>query len=137
VDGRSLRINDNAGRMIRWSERLEGRVRPLGWLAVLSALGTLALMPPRGCETAASAPSPAPAVTAVPTPAPDLFAASVRPILRERCAPCHEPGGKMYDKLPFDNRQVIAGHPEGVLKRLKGTDREAVEKWLAGLDPSP
>ena len=37
----------------------------------------------------------------------------------------------MYERLPFDNPQTIATHPEGVLKRLKGEDREAVEKWLA------
>lgn len=67
----------------------------------------------------------------------DLFVSSVRPILVQHCAPCHEPGGKLYDRLPFDQSQVVASHAAGVLKRLKGADREAVEKWLATLPPSP
>jgi hypothetical protein len=65
----------------------------------------------------------------------DAFAATVRPVLQARCAPCHEAGGKMYEKLPFDRAETIASHREGVLKRLKGTDREPVEKWLASLPP--
>ena len=69
-------------------------------------------------------------------PATDAFAATVRPVLAAKCAPCHEPGGKMYGSLPFDKGETIASHPEGVLKRLKGDDRAAVEKWLASL-PQP
>jgi len=63
------------------------------------------------------------------------LATVLRPVLQARCAPCHEPGGKMYEKLPFDRAETIASHREGVLKRLKGADREAVEKWLASLPP--
>ncbi len=77
---------------------------------------------------------------AAPTPATstrmDAFASTVRPMLAAKCAPCHEPGGKMYAKLPFDRPQTISGHAPGVLKRLKGADREAVEKWLASLPAS-
>ena len=86
------------------------------------------------------APAPAAAPAAVPAavePGPDVFAASVRPVLLNRCAPCHEPGGQMYEKLPFDDPGVIAAHPDGVLKRLKDADREAVEKWLASLPEKP
>jgi hypothetical protein len=80
-------------------------------------------------------------VTATPTSVPDAvvtatretsFAASVRPILLSHCAPCHEPGGKMYDRLPFDRAETIASHREGVLRRIKAEDeRAAIEKWLA------
>ena len=42
----------------------------------------------------------------------------------------------MYERLPFDDPKVISGHPEGILKRLKNADREAVEKWLASLPDS-
>lgn len=66
-------------------------------------------------------------------PKPDAFASTIRPLLASRCAPCHEPGGKMYSKLPFDRPETISGHAAGVLKRLKGADREAVERWLASL----
>jgi hypothetical protein len=65
------------------------------------------------------------------------FAASVRPVLQAHCAPCHEPGGKMYERLPFDKGDTIASHRDGVLKRLKGDDRAAVETWLAGLPDAP
>ena len=65
------------------------------------------------------------------------FAASVRPVLQAHCAPCHEPGGKMYDRMPFDRGETIASHREGVLKRLKGGDRAAVETWLANLPEGP
>jgi hypothetical protein len=70
-------------------------------------------------------------------PETDAFTRSVRPVLAARCAPCHEPGGKMYGSLPFDKGETIASHREGVLKRLKGDDRAAVEKWLATLPPQP
>jgi len=39
----------------------------------------------------------------------------------------------MYDKLPFDNPQIVSSHSEGILRRLKGEHREALEKWLASL----
>ena len=109
----------------------------------------LLLLPNRECGGAkspgsASGPAPsvtaaAPAVLAAAAPAAptvsgrDAFTASVRPVLLNRCAPCHEPGGQMYGKLPFDDAGVVSAHPEGVLKRLKDADREAVEKWLAAL----
>ena len=92
--------------------------------------------PPGTSEPAAAFPVATPAAAATPQPGPDVFAGSVRPVLRNRCAPCHEPGGQMYAKLPFDDAAVVAAHPEGVLKRLKDADREAVEKWLAGLPDS-
>ena len=69
------------------------------------------------------------------SPGAEAFAATVRPVLAAKCAPCHEPGGKMYGSLPFDKGETIASHREGVLKRLKGDDRAAVEKWLASLPP--
>jgi hypothetical protein len=68
-----------------------------------------------------------------PTPAASSFAATVRPILKSRCAPCHEPRGQMYVKLPFDDPAVVAAHGEKVLRRLKADDRAAVEAWLKTL----
>lgn len=117
---------------------------------VVSRLGlglamTLLLLPNRECGegkspggatvpvSAVSAAAPVAAPVPSSEPVADAFAASVRPVLLNRCAPCHEPGGQMYERLPFDDRKVIAAHPEGILKRLKDADREAVEKWLASL----
>jgi mono/diheme cytochrome c family protein len=119
-------------------------VRPLGPYFFSGALVLAALGPAGTCrpEKSEALPTPTapPALVSTATPAPraeaDLFQSTVRPVLRGHCAPCHEPGGKMYDRLPFENPQVIADHRAGVLRRLKGEDREAVEKWLATL-PSP
>jgi cytochrome c553 len=82
--------------------------------------------------------TPRPAVAAAPE-APgkaDAFRSTVRPVLAAKCAPCHEPGGKMYSKLPFDRPETISSHASGVLRRLKGADREAVERWLESLPPA-
>ena len=86
-------------------------------------------------EATALVASPAPA-SAVPPASADPFRAIVRPILSQRCGACHDPGGKMYARLPFDDPQVVASHPEGVLRRLKGDDREALQRWFAGLAPA-
>jgi hypothetical protein len=78
-----------------------------------------------------------PAETVRPSsPAGDVFLATVRPILATRCAPCHNPGGKMYARLPFDNPDVVSSHSQGVLRRLNGNDREAMLRWLSGLAPA-
>jgi hypothetical protein len=69
-----------------------------------------------------------PAATAVP-PA-DTFTTAVRPILAQACAPCHNPGGKMYARLPFDEPKVVREHEKGVRKRLKGENLEVFERWL-------
>lgn len=60
-----------------------------------------------------------------------VFTSEIRPILAAHCAPCHEPGGKLYAKLPFDDPAVLSSHEAGVKKRLKGDDLKAFERWLA------
>jgi hypothetical protein len=84
---------------------------------------------PAGYLKAARAPEVAPGQAAPPPH--DLFAADVRPILVRRCAPCHEKGGKMYGRLPFDRPETLSSHAGGVRKRLKGEDLAAFEAWLA------
>ena len=63
----------------------------------------------------------------------EKFHSSVRPVLSTRCAPCHEPGGKMYARLPFDDPKVVSANATAMLRRLKGDDRAALERWVAGL----
>jgi len=70
-------------------------------------------------------------VTALPSSGDAVFKSEVRPILAARCAPCHEPGGKLYAKLPFDDPAVLASHVPGVTKRLKGDDLKTFERWIA------
>jgi hypothetical protein len=65
-----------------------------------------------------------------------MFAESVEPVLVAHCSPCHFPGGKMYERLPFDRAETLASHREGALRRLKGDDRAAFEAWLKTL-PAP
>ena len=93
---------------------------------------------PPAALTMVSEPEPAPPAETVrpSSPAGDVFLATVRPILATRCAPCHNPGGKMYARMPFDDSRVVASNSEGVLRRLNGADRAAMEKWLAGLAPA-
>jgi hypothetical protein len=78
-----------------------------------------------------------PAATAEAAGAPnDVFWATVRPVVARRCAPCHEKGGKMYARLPFDDPNVLSSHADGVRRRLKGDDLAAFERWLTTLSSS-
>jgi len=69
-------------------------------------------------------------VTADATPD---FARDVQPMLTRTCAPCHFPGGKMYERMPFDDAGTVASNRGGVLRRLKGGDRDTAERWLSTL----
>jgi hypothetical protein len=101
-----------------------------------TALSTLAV----SLACARPRPQARPDLTTVATahpPAPEpreVFAQTVQPILARTCAPCHAPGGKMYDRLPFDKPEVVRDNREGILRRLKvPDDREAVERWLGSV----
>lgn len=100
---------------------------------------SMALTPAPEAQAQAQPPAPpdvvatqtAPDLVATQT-APDLFVSTVRPILLGHCAPCHETGGVMYERLPFDRAETVASHSTGVLKRIKAPDeRAAIEQWLA------
>ena len=99
-----------------------------------SPSGTRAAATPTATAAPTALPSPPP--PPAPTAVPDLFAESVRPILKTHCAPCHEPGGRLYDRLPFDNSRVVSSRSAGILRRLKGEDRAAFEQWVATLKPA-
>jgi len=113
------------------------------FLAACVALGLAVLS--TACARSEAAPSSVrPAVAAAisppsppPTKAPGpTFDATVRPVLESRCTLCHYPGGRMYERLPFDQPPVVAAHADGIRRRLKGADLEALERWLASL-PAP
>lgn len=85
--------------------------------------------PPATAQQALPA-SPAPASAGIPPAAP-TFETAVRPVLARRCDPCHNPGGRMYERLPFDDAEVVASHRDGVARRLKDPDEKAAfERWL-------
>jgi len=66
----------------------------------------------------------------------DPFRETIQPILSARCGQCHDPGGRMHARLPFDDPQVVSSNSAGILRRLKGEDRAALERWIAGLSPA-
>jgi hypothetical protein len=96
----------------------------------------------------AAAPAVAPPVSAAPAPAaaadlppvaspapatPADFTRDVRPILEQRCRPCHFEGGKMYERLPFDRPETIRTLGTKLFTRIKVEDEQAViRRFLAG-----
>jgi hypothetical protein len=123
-------------------------MRPRTILAV-AFLASATLVPRCAARKTVTAPDRISAVAPVSTAVRDLapppvelqrvsdpFRVTIRPILSEHCGACHDPGGKMYARLPFDDPRVVASHSEGVLRRLKGDDREALQRWIAGLAPA-
>ncbi|MCA1582605.1 MAG: DUF3465 domain-containing protein [Acidobacteria bacterium] len=86
-------------------------------------------------DQAAAAPPAAAAV--IPPASVALFQSTVRPVLAARCTPCHEPGGKMYGRMPFDNASVVALHAARMAGRLSGPDRKTIEEWAAGVAAAP
>jgi hypothetical protein len=54
------------------------------------------------------------------------FARDVRPILEQRCQPCHFTGGKMYAKLPFDRAETIDQLGTKLFTRIKKEEEQTV-----------
>jgi hypothetical protein len=50
------------------------------------------------------------------------FKTAIQPIFEKHCNPCHFPGGKMYEKMPFDNPKTILDHEAGILRRIKDAE---------------
>lgn len=65
------------------------------------------------------------------------FDRDVKPIFAKHCNPCHFPGGKLYDRLPFDQASTIIKNEKGILRRISDTAevkmiRQFVEENIAG-----
>ena len=56
------------------------------------------------------------------------YSTQVLPLLQKKCSPCHFPGGKMYERMPFDKAVTILLHKTGVLKRINADNEMAVVK---------
>lgn len=81
------------------------------------------------CDTAKTTLEPpvAPAVVLAASTTDSIdFKTQIQPVLQEHCNPCHFPGGKMYEKMPFDQAQTILGHRTGVFKRIKAEKEVAL-----------
>jgi len=60
------------------------------------------------------------------------FKTEVMPLLQRNCSPCHFPGGKLYDKLPFDKGETIISHKGGIMKRIKKEEElELIKKFTS------
>ncbi len=108
-------------------------MKPRGLLVVSLLLAACAAR--RVADAPAATPKPAPAPQALaPASMPssaEVFESRVRPLLARTCTPCHVPGGKMYERLPFDKPEVVRSNQDSILKRLKAPeDRQALENWL-------
>jgi hypothetical protein len=59
------------------------------------------------------------------------FDTQLKPIFKSKCMPCHFSGGKMYDKLPFDNPETIKKLGTRLFTRIKQEDeRRLIEDFL-------
>lgn len=61
------------------------------------------------------------------------FDEQIKPIFQKNCMPCHFPGGKMYERMPFDKDTTIISHATGILRRIKNKDEVAmIEEFIKG-----
>ena len=60
------------------------------------------------------------------------FHTQIKPILQQRCQPCHFSGGVMYQKLPFDRPETIKTLGVKLFTRLKDEkERELIRQFLS------
>jgi len=60
------------------------------------------------------------------------FDTQLKPIFQSKCMPCHFPGGKMYDRLPFDKPATIRTLGVKLFTRIKAeNERRLIEDFLA------
>jgi len=112
------------------------------------APGRVASGPPAASDAArpASTPAPSPSVSPSPSPTPERidFAKQILSMLEEKCSPCHFPGGRMYERLPFDRQETIQTLGKATLTRLRDpVDQELMRTFLEqrreepGAHPAP
>ena len=78
-------------------------------------------------ERPASAPASAPAAASAGV----SFPKDVQPLLARRCQPCHFPGGKMYERLPFDDPATVRRLGEKLFTRIRDEkERNLLKAWF-------
>jgi len=58
------------------------------------------------------------------------FTSQIQPILVKNCSPCHFPGGKMYERMPFNKDTTIINHEAGILRRIKGEENLIIKTFI-------
>jgi hypothetical protein len=60
------------------------------------------------------------------------FDKEIKPIFQSRCTPCHFPGGKVYDHLPFDRPETITRLGTKLFTRIKDEkEQHLIREFLA------
>lgn len=61
------------------------------------------------------------------------FAASIAPLLKVNCTPCHFPGGTVYEVYPFEDYETVFALRKRLGTRLKEPEQQALlARWLEG-----
>ncbi len=61
------------------------------------------------------------------------FTNSIALLLKANCAPCHFPGGTVYEKYPFELYETAFTLRKKLGTRLKETEQQALlARWLQG-----
>jgi hypothetical protein len=72
------------------------------------------------------------ASTTTSTSKPVDFEKEIEPILKAKCQPCHFPGGKVYEKRPFDRPETIVALGEKLFTRVHDEkERALIRTFLA------
>ena len=60
------------------------------------------------------------------------FDTQLKPIFQSKCMPCHFSGGKVYDRMPFDNPATIRKLGTKLFTRIKDeNERRLIEEFLS------
>jgi hypothetical protein len=60
------------------------------------------------------------------------FETEIKPIFQVKCQPCHFPGGKVYDQMPFDKPETISRLGTKLFTRIKDEkEQRAIREFLA------
>jgi hypothetical protein len=70
--------------------------------------------------------------TSVASPVKRDFDKEIKPIFQSRCQPCHFPGGKVYDRMPFDKPATITRLGTKLFTRIKDEkEQQLIREFLA------
>ena len=65
------------------------------------------------------------------------FKTQIQPLLEARCQPCHFPGGKMYERLPFDRPETIRALGDRLFTRIKDEREQELLRTFFTQGPEP
>jgi hypothetical protein len=60
------------------------------------------------------------------------FETEIKPIFQVKCQPCHFPGGKVYEQMPFDKPETISRLGTKLFTRIKDEkEQRLIREFLA------